>query len=65
MEDFFTKVLNPFLKFKLVLTKRKVQESLSEKTEIGKDSLNTQLLKNEIEKIERDFELMSFKAFSP
>jgi len=38
---------------------------ISEKTEIGKDSLNTQLLKKEIEKIKKDFELMSFKAFSP
>ena len=38
---------------------------ISEKTEIGKDSLNTQLLKKEIEKIKKDFELMNFKAFSP
>jgi len=38
---------------------------ISEKTEIGKDSLNTRLLEKEIEKIKRDFELMNFKVFSP
>jgi K+-sensing histidine kinase KdpD len=38
---------------------------ISEKTEIGKDSLNTQLSKKEVEKIKKDFELMNFKAFSP
>ena len=38
---------------------------VSETTEIGKDSLNAQLLKTEIEKIKKDFELMNFKAFSP
>lgn len=38
---------------------------ISEQTEIRKDSLNTQLLKKEIEKIKKDFELMNFKAFSP
>jgi hypothetical protein len=38
---------------------------ISEKTEIGKDSLNTQLLKKEIEKIKNDFELMNLKVFSP
>lgn len=36
-----------------------------EKTEIGKDSLDAQLLKKEIEKIKKDFELINFKAFSP
>jgi hypothetical protein len=38
---------------------------ISEKTEIGKDSLNTQLLEKEIEKIKKDFELMNLKVFSP
>ena len=38
---------------------------ISEKTEIGKDSLNTHLLKKEIETIKKDFGLMNFKAFSP
>jgi len=38
---------------------------ISEKTEIGKDTLNTQLLKKEIEKIKKDFELMNLKVFSP
>ena len=38
---------------------------ISETTEIGRDSLKPQLLKEEIDKIKRDFELMNFKAFSP
>jgi hypothetical protein len=38
---------------------------ISEKTEIGKDSLNARLLKKEIEAIKKDFGLMNFKAFSP
>jgi len=37
---------------------------ISEKTEIGKDSLNVQLFK-EIDKIKEDFELMNLKVFSP
>ena len=37
---------------------------ISEKTEIGKDSLHIQLLK-EVEKIKEDFELMNLKVFSP
>src|SRR4030066_827880 len=38
---------------------------ISEKTEIERDSLNTPLLKKEIEKIKKDFELMNLKVFSP
>ena len=37
---------------------------ISEKNEIGKDSLNIQLLK-EVGKIKEDFELMNLKVFSP
>jgi len=36
MEDFFTKVPDPFLKFRLPLTKRKVQESLFEEKGVKK-----------------------------
>jgi hypothetical protein len=38
---------------------------ISEKAEIGKDSLHTQLLKREFRRIREDFELMNFKVFSP
>ena len=38
---------------------------LSETTEIGRNSLNAELLRKEIEKIKKDFELINLKAFSP
>ena len=38
---------------------------ISEHTKIGRDSLKTQLLKAEIERTSRNFELMNLKVFSP
>ncbi len=63
----FTKLLINATESDAVRITRHLASSMliSEKTEIGKDSLNTQLLKKEIEKIKKDFELMNFKAFSP
>jgi hypothetical protein len=38
---------------------------ISEHTKIGRDSLKTQLLKTEIERTKKNFELMNLKVFSP
>jgi signal transduction histidine kinase len=38
---------------------------VSEHTKIGRDSLNPQVLKSETERINKDFELMNLKVFSP
>ncbi len=63
----FTKLLTNATETDAVRITRHLASSMliSEKTKIGKDSLNIQLLKQEIEEIKRDFELMNFKAFSP
>jgi hypothetical protein len=63
----FTKLLTNATENDAVRITRHLASSMriSEKTEIGKGSLNTQLLKKEIEKIKKDFELTNFKAFSP
>ena len=61
----FTKLLITATKDDAVRITRHLASSLliSEKNEIGKDSLNIQLLK-EIGKIKEDFELMNLKVFS-
>ncbi len=63
----FTKLLIDATESDAVRITRHLASSLliSEKTEIGKDSLNIQLLRNEVDKIKKDFELMKFKVFSP
>jgi len=61
----FTKLLINTTENDAVRITRHLASSLliSEKTEIGKDSLNIQLLK-EVGKIKEDFELMNLKVFS-
>jgi len=62
----FTKLLINATKNDAVRITKHLASSLliSEKNEIGKDSLNIQLLK-EVGKIKEDFELMNLKVFSP
>jgi K+-sensing histidine kinase KdpD len=62
----FTKLLIDTTKNDAVRITRHLASTLliSEKTEIGKGSLNIQLLK-EVGKIKEDFELMNLKVFSP
>jgi K+-sensing histidine kinase KdpD len=62
----FTKLLIDTTRNDAVRITRHLASSLliSEEKEIGKGSLNIQLLK-EVDKIKRDFELMSLKVFSP
>ena len=62
----FTKLLINATKNDAVRITRHLASSLliSEKKEIGKDSLNIELLK-EVGKIKEDFELMNLKVFSP
>jgi K+-sensing histidine kinase KdpD len=61
----FTKLLINTTKNDAVRIARHLASSLliSEKTDIGKDSLNISLLK-EVEKLKEDFELMNLKVFS-
>jgi hypothetical protein len=63
----FTKLLIQATESDAVRISRHLASSLlvSEEATIGKDSLNIQRLKQEAEKIMKDFGLMNFKVFSP
>jgi len=62
----FTKLLTNTTQHDAVRIARHLASSLlvSEKTEVGKDSLNLGLLK-EVEKLKEDFDLINLKVFSP